>query len=197
LVLISGLLPFSIKFYWRFIPFLVLAGIAGWIAFFKVNRRRYAYLLLTMLIVLGIYNVKIKMNVFAEWKPYLYQQDYFQGEKISYDILKTIPADETIFADEIESHILSGLTGHNVVGVRPQHASFRQLPEQKEGYHDIQKAYANPSYLKEVISKYSVDYILLKKSPVSDRARLLIYTRENFSLVKSDEYFELFKAAAN
>ena len=147
-----------------------------------------------MIIILGILNTKDKMDVFADWQPYTYQQSYYTDTSLDYGILEDIPQTKVIFADEIESHILSGLTGHNVVGVRPRHASFVQLPEQAEGYYDIQRTHEEPSFLNEVIIKYQVDYILIKKTVPVEQKQLASYIRDNFQLVESTQALELFLA---
>ncbi|MFH1597599.1 MAG: hypothetical protein ABIB97_00825 [Patescibacteria group bacterium] len=194
LILISGILPMSMKFYWRFFVMVIFACISGWLIFIGRNRFRFNMVLITLILLLGVFYTKDKMDVFADWQPYTYQQSYYKEDSVDFGILEDIPRDKVIFADEMESHILSGLTGHNVVGVRPQHASFAKLPEQTEGYYDIQKTYEEPSYINQVIDKFGVDYILIKKTAPEKQEHLADYIRQNFELWKSNQLLELYLA---
>lgn len=192
LIILSGLTPFSVRFYWRFFPLFVFAGTAGWAFFLSRQRFKMVMIVTTLLIIVGAMFTKNKILVFDDWDPYTYQQDYYTGSSISFDIVSSLPGSSIIFTNEIESHILSGLTGYNVVGVRPKHASFVQSAKQRKGYNDIIRAYEDPEYITTVIEDYSVSHILLKNSPEKEDRDLSEYVSLHFSVAKRDKTFTLY-----
>lgn len=192
LIILSGLTPISIRFYWRFFPLLVFSGTAGWAIFFSRQRLKIVMIVTTLLIIIGAVFTKNKILTFNDWDPYTYQQSYYIGSSNSFDIVSSLPSSSVIFTDEIESHILSGLTGYNVVGVRPKHASFTQSAKEREGYNDIKRAYENPEYILSVIEHYKVSHILLKNRSEKEDMGLSEYVSSHFSVAERDKTFTLY-----
>ncbi|MBU0963437.1 hypothetical protein KKC06_00150 [Patescibacteria group bacterium] len=192
IIIFSGLTPWPIQFYWRFFPLIVLAGVMGWMSLFQIINKRLIFILIALIIIIGLLFTMNKMVVFKDWEPYTYQQSQYQSESISYDILNNISKKSVVFTDEVESHILSGLTGLNVVGVRPSHAGFNQTDIQNQGYDNIKAAYEEPEKIDELIPKYQITHILLKRKISEKNFLLSQYVNNKYRLIDISDDFYLY-----
>lgn len=190
-IILSGLNPNSVRFYWRFFPLLVFSGAVGWAVFLQRLHWRTVSVIIVSLLTIGSAYTSEKMMVFHDWEPYTYDQSYYGGSAIDFGIVKNLPARSVVFTDAIESHIFSGLTGLNVVGVRPQHASFTQTAVQAQGYYDIKLAYTNPETIYSTIEQYGITHFLLKNPPEEGDGDLTEYLISHFRKLNQDNRFIL------
>ncbi len=193
LIILTGYTPVPIRFYWRFAPLLVFAGTAGWVVYVSRLNYKKIFLVLSLVIVLGVSYMNYKYKVFDDWQPFTYQQSYYHDQSVDFGIAADLPKDSVVFMDEQLSHIFSGLTEHNVIGVRPKHLSFSQDKIQREGYFDIISAFEDPAELDGVIKKHAVTHLLLKANPDIEEAQLGEYAKKHYLLVNEDEEFQLYK----
>ena len=196
-ILISSLTPFPIKFNWRFIPLLMIAVSAGWIALLSSLKNRMRYAVIACVVIIGFLNVNTKINIFRDWSPYTFQQPYYDDNQSSMNILYGLQSDAILFTNPKESHVASGLTGINVVGVRPHHANFLQSEDQAKGYNDLVSAFETPDYIKTVIVQYNVSYIMLRNHPDDFEKALVAYSNNNFKVAKKNQEYTLYLADAS
>ena len=156
----SYLYPVRVSLYWRYFPLLFLGVSLAFVIGLKTLSKTIAVFLITLLAVLGIYNVRSRVNSLTS-QGLTTSNQYIQ-------IAEDIPDQAIVFSDPNTSYHLAALYPFRVVAIPYNHANPAYIPQSKQRYQEANTLLNGEGDQQSFFDKYDVEYVVINRKYYPD-----------------------------